>query len=277
MKILLTDLDNIFCGEGGLYDDALPFLRAAHERFFIILLTNNSFADTKARVSSLGLSEYVDFIISASEYEMPKPDPRMINVLLALLNTEGKKFDKDDIIFLGDRPETDIAFGNKAGLRTIRMLRGKFSAEKPESPEEEVKLEIKGLKEFASMIGVNMREEIPEKVPEDAPAAEGPRHPDLSEEFAGEAEEQVFEEREVFVEPAPAAVKKPAASRTKRKKTRPAKKRKVASRARKKPQKRRQTSRKAKAASKARPKKRKRAPSGAAHEKKKKRFWFFEI
>lgn len=161
MKILITDLDNILCKEDGrLQEDAADFLRGAHEKMFIIILTNHPLKNTEERAANLKISQYIDLIVSATEYEMPKPDPRMINVLLALLNTEGKKFDKSGIVFVGDRPSLDIKFGNKAGIQTLRMRRGRFFSEEPEYQEEIAKVEVKNLAELASSIGTEMKKEI---------------------------------------------------------------------------------------------------------------------
>jgi len=221
MKILITELDNILCNESGaLYDDAGGFLRAAHDKFFTIILTNHPLRNTQERVRNFGISEYIDLIVSATEYEMPKPDPRMINVLLALLNTDGKKFDKGDIILVGDRPSLDIKFGNKAGIPAIRMRRGKFSAEEPEYADETAKIEVKNLSELATSIGVEIK---PEPVPEP------PR--DLSSNFdAGEEEPRKEQDdlsrgfpvnREILV---PVRTKKPRARKAARKPKRSVKK-----------------------------------------------------
>ncbi len=161
MKILITDLDNILCKEDGrLQEDTLDFLRGAHEKMFIAILTNHPLKNTEERAKALKISQYLDLIVSATDYEMPKPDPRIINVLLALLNTEGKKFDKSGIVFVGDRPSLDIKFGNKAGIQALRMRRGRFSSEEPEYQEEIAKVEVKNLAELAASIGTEMKKEI---------------------------------------------------------------------------------------------------------------------
>lgn len=223
MKLLITELDNILCNENGaLYEDAIGFLRAAHEKFFTIILTNHPLRNTQERVRNFGISEYIDLIVSATEYEMPKPDPRMINVLLALLNTEGKKFDKGDIILVGDRPSLDVKFGNKAGISAIRMRRGKFSAEEPEYSDETAKIEVKNLSELAASIEVEIKPE---------PVTDKPRE-DLSRSFDVSEEEEPRKEqddisrgfpvdREILV---PMRKKKPRARKAARKPKRSAKK-----------------------------------------------------
>ncbi len=164
MKILVTDLDNIITNEAGLIGDAPEFLSCAHEKFFIVLLTNGPAKDVQERVHSLGLAEYVDFVISAGDYEMPKPDSRIINVLLALLNTEGKKFGKNDIILIGDKPDRDIKLANNAGVQSVRVRRGKYASEEPEYPDEVAKIEVKNLAELSSLLGIDAKKAIP--VPE---------------------------------------------------------------------------------------------------------------
>ncbi len=164
MKILITDLENIITNESGIMEDAPEFLAGAHEKFFIVLLTNGPAKDAQERVRSFGLSEYVDFIISAGDYEMPKPDSRIINVLLALLNTDGKKFGKGDVIMIGDKPDRDIRLANNAGVQSIRVRRGKYASDEPEYPDEVAKMDVSGLRELFPILG------IPEKKPQEKAA-----------------------------------------------------------------------------------------------------------
>lgn len=154
MKILITDLDNILTNEAGITEDAPEFLTGAHEKFFIVLLTDGPAKDAQERVRSLGLSEYIDFIISAGDYEMPKPDSRIINVLLALLNTDGKKFGKNDVIMIGDKPDRDIKLANNAGVQSIRIRRGKYASDEPEYPDEVAKMDVSSLKELFPILGI---------------------------------------------------------------------------------------------------------------------------
>lgn len=222
MKLLITDLDNVFFTDSGLYDDAMEFLRGAHERLFTVILTNHPLKNTKERIEGQGISEYIDLVISATEYEMPKPDPRIVNVLLALLNNEGKKFEKSDIVFVGERPSLDIKFGNKAGIHTIRMRRGRYSGEEPEYPEEVAKVEVKNLAELASVLGTEMKKEIVE-----------PAKGDLSNDFDSGPEMPAPEATEGIAVSHPVkrrARKKRGAKRTARLKKRvgtPAKKRSI--------------------------------------------------
>lgn len=168
MKILITDLDNVITSETGLAGDAAEFLSGAHDKYFIVLLTDSPAKDAQERVKSLGISTYIDFVISAGDYEMPKPDSRIINVLLAILNAESKKFGKNDLILLGDKPDRDIKLANNAGVQSIRVRRGKYATDEPEYADEVAKMEVKSLEELYPVLGIEARKEAP--APEKRPS-----------------------------------------------------------------------------------------------------------
>lgn len=159
MKILITDLENVLTNDAGLESDAMDFLTGAHEKFFIVLLTNMSAKSAQDRVKSLGISSFVDFVISASDYEMAKPDSRMINVLLAILNAETKKFGKNDMILIGDKPDRDIKLANTAGVQSIRVRRGKYASDEPEYADEIAKVEVKSLADLMPILGISQKKE----------------------------------------------------------------------------------------------------------------------
>lgn len=159
MKILITDLENVLTNDAGLENDAMDFLTGAHEKFFIVLLTNLPAKDAQDRVKSLGLSSFIDFVISAGDYEMAKPDSRMINVLLAILNAETKKFGKNDMILIGDKPDRDIKLANEAGVQSIRVRRGKYASDEPEYADEIAKVEVKSLEDLMPILGINLKKE----------------------------------------------------------------------------------------------------------------------
>ena len=162
MKILVTDLDNIITNDTGLAADAMEFLSGAHEKYFIVLLANSPAKEMQERVKSLGLTEYIDFVISAGDYEMQKPDARIINVLLAILNTESKKFGKTDLIMIGDKPDRDIKLANNAGVQSVRIRRGKYASEEPEYSDEVAKIEVKTLAELMPVLGIDIKKAVPD-------------------------------------------------------------------------------------------------------------------
>ncbi|MBU4245827.1 MAG: HAD family hydrolase [Nanoarchaeota archaeon] len=161
MKILITDLENVLTNDAGLESDAMDFLSGAHEKFFIVLLTNLPAKNTQERVKSLGITGVIDFVISAADYEMAKPDSRMINVLLAILNAETKKFGKNDMILIGDKPDRDIKLANNAGVQSIRVRRGKHAAQEPEYADEIAKVEVKSLADLIPILGITIKKEEP--------------------------------------------------------------------------------------------------------------------
>ena len=73
------------------------------------------------------VAQLVESILNRSFIHFGKPDSQMFMYAFDHLSQQGK-FDKDDILMVGDTLHTDILGGNKFGLKTTLVLSGNTSA-----------------------------------------------------------------------------------------------------------------------------------------------------
>ncbi|MEU0031349.1 HAD family hydrolase [Streptomyces sp. NPDC006335] len=77
--------------------------------------TNGASDIQRAKIHATGLSDLIDGIAASGDIDIRKPDPRLFELAAARCGTQLTPGDW----MTGDNPETDIAGGHDAGLRTI--------------------------------------------------------------------------------------------------------------------------------------------------------------
>lgn len=100
-----------------VYDDARAVLDALRERGYQIGLITNSFLPMWMRDVELqhyGLLDYFDARLTSGDAGYMKPHPAIYEQMLALLGVPAER-----AVFVGDRPQNDIAGANEAGLISI--------------------------------------------------------------------------------------------------------------------------------------------------------------
>jgi len=95
----------------------------------------------------LGLEDFFDAVVISEEEGSEKPDPGLFVKAAGKLDLK-----PDECAYVGDKPHTDIAGANRAGMTSIRMLKGRFKETKPQSKEEEADLTINRLSELLDVI-----------------------------------------------------------------------------------------------------------------------------
>jgi putative hydrolase of the HAD superfamily len=89
------------------------------------MLTNGLPERQYAKVAALGLTGRLDVIVVADEFGYPKPDPAGFLHVAAQLGTVPER-----TLYVGDRPEVDMAGALSAGMRAVRLMVG-WHAAKP--------------------------------------------------------------------------------------------------------------------------------------------------
>ena len=98
---------------------ALGRLKAAQRRLAIV--TSKS-ADTAAMAfRAVGLREYFDTVVTASDTDAHKPSPEPVLLALERLGASPER-----AVYVGDAP-VDVAAGQAAGVATVAVLWGAFS------------------------------------------------------------------------------------------------------------------------------------------------------
>ena len=157
-KVLIVDLEETLVNKDGLVKGAANFLSKASSDFVLVLLTNHTRKKMDEILNSYLLRPYFDLVISAAEYEMKKPDPRIIGVIRAMLKDKlGYEFDPDNFWIIGDRVDRDILLGNRAGIKTIRARWGKYAEQEIEFEEETPAYEATSFSEVLEILGLRKR------------------------------------------------------------------------------------------------------------------------
>jgi len=117
-------------GKLTLFPGTLPLLRHLHRqgvRIFIV-----SFGEPKtqhAKVRALGLAKHP--LIEGSLYA---DRDKLLTKEAAFRRIQRQtKLPPDQILVVGDRPMSEIRAGNELGMHTVRVHRGEFAAQKPQS------------------------------------------------------------------------------------------------------------------------------------------------
>ncbi len=151
--VLIIDLEETLVSDGNPVEDAVKFLERVRSQFVTVLLSNHTEARIREILSMHLLFPYFDLVVSATDYDMKKPDPRIIGVIRALLHDRfGKDFPRENFWIVGDRPDKDVLLGRKAGIKTIRVRRGRYADMDAEFEEERADYEVSSLTEALEIL-----------------------------------------------------------------------------------------------------------------------------
>src|SRR5690606_9907532 len=102
-----------------LFSDTIEVLETLKDRGYLLGLITNSFFPMWMRdveLETYGLLHYFDARLTSSDAGYMKPHPQ---IYLKMLETMG--VEPAEAVFVGDRPENDIAGANEAGLVSVLM------------------------------------------------------------------------------------------------------------------------------------------------------------
>jgi len=101
-----------------LYDDVLPNLKRLKARGFIVGLITSLTKDMNLICSDLGLTSYVDFVVTSKEVGADKPAPP---IFLAALERAGVR--ASEAVYVGDQYETDVVGARGVGISPVLIDR----------------------------------------------------------------------------------------------------------------------------------------------------------
>ena len=129
-----------------LYPDSIPTLKKLkHEGYKIGIITDGDVHRQKRKIESSSLKWLVNFVTYTKE---SKPKPSSIPFVTSL---NKMKVRPSDAIYVADNPFLDFKGAKRAGLKTIRILRGEFAGVKGV---DEIDYTIKDLKELWKVINL---------------------------------------------------------------------------------------------------------------------------
>lgn len=101
-----------------LYDDALPALRRLAARYPLLALSNGN-----ANLARIGLSEYFVGCVTAKDFGIGKPDPRIFHEACRLLDRPAAR-----VLHVGDDLDLDVRGALAAGLQAAWVHRAAEAA-----------------------------------------------------------------------------------------------------------------------------------------------------
>lgn len=96
-----------------LYPDVLPNLEVLFSRFTVVAVTNGN-----ANLQTIGIRHLFHDVVSAADVGAAKPARRIFEVAIRKAGVS-----PEEILHVGDHPETDVDGGRQAGLRTAWVNR----------------------------------------------------------------------------------------------------------------------------------------------------------
>lgn len=97
-----------------LFADARPALAFLARRFPVVAVSNGN-----ADVGRVGLGEFFVAGLSAQQFGVGKPDPRIFHAAAAAVGMQAA-----DVLHVGDDAALDVLGGNNAGMQTVWVNRG---------------------------------------------------------------------------------------------------------------------------------------------------------
>jgi len=112
-----------------LFDDVIPALTHLRERGLVLGLISNVDRDIAPLYQGLGLSAWLQVMVTSQEVGFNKPHPE---IFLAALKQAGVK--PEEAIYVGDQYQIDVVGANKVGMLGILLDRGGFFEEITDCP-----------------------------------------------------------------------------------------------------------------------------------------------
>lgn len=117
-------------------EGAAEILKHFKKEFRIGIITNNLISEQKEKLEYLGLTDYIDLMVTSEEARVPKPDLQIFNLTLTKMNAR-----PEETVMIGDSWEHDIKGAYNAGLKCIWLNHFKEPC-----PDPAVAIEIRTLK-----------------------------------------------------------------------------------------------------------------------------------
>ncbi|NOS86619.1 MAG: HAD family hydrolase [Ignavibacteria bacterium] len=117
-------------------EGAEEILKLFKKNYKLAIVTNNLISEQEEKLDFLGLTKYIDLMVTSEEARVPKPDPQIFNLLLTKLNAKPV-----ETVMIGDSWEHDIMGAHNAGMKCIWLNHHKIPC-----PDPSVAIEIRTLK-----------------------------------------------------------------------------------------------------------------------------------
>lgn len=111
---LAKEYRRIYCDSEIPSEGAIELLQYCSERFTIGVVTNNMRDEQKTRARSLGIDQYIDFMVTYEDTNAMKPDPTMLHMALDRCGVT-----TNEAVLVGDSLFTDVEAAIRMDMRCI--------------------------------------------------------------------------------------------------------------------------------------------------------------
>ncbi|MEM4446285.1 MAG: HAD family hydrolase [Candidatus Jordarchaeales archaeon] len=142
---------NLFESKARPYPDTHETLEKLMEKFNVVIVTNNDYAEAKKKIKLFGLEEgkHYDVLVTSEDFNVCKPSREFLEKLIPFLEEKlGRRVKPEHIVVVGDDPINDIAWAKSAGLKAIRVKRDLLAPREPNNEKEKADYDIEKLFEL---------------------------------------------------------------------------------------------------------------------------------
>jgi uncharacterized cofD-like protein len=132
------------------YPDSLTTLESLKKRYKLILITMGDLVQQNKKIDALKIRDYFDKIIVYKEGEKESPFLDSIKFF---------DIDPENILVVGDRIDSEIRCGNKLGMTTILIKRGKYKSLRARNKFEEADFEICNISDVLKILDYTDKKE----------------------------------------------------------------------------------------------------------------------
>jgi HAD superfamily hydrolase (TIGR01549 family) len=112
-----------FLGRIRLYKKTIPLFEELRRRKIKIAVVTGQTEEAQLRkIKHLKISKYIDLLVTSEEAGKEKPHSSSYSLALNKLNMK-----KEDVLFVGDNPKTDIQGSNVSGIDSVLLKRSQYS------------------------------------------------------------------------------------------------------------------------------------------------------
>jgi putative hydrolase of the HAD superfamily len=113
------------------FPGVVPTLIELRQRFRLGVISNGLAIKQWEKLINLSLHHFFDVVVTSEEVGCEKPSREIFEVAVRRLGVAC-----EECVMVGDRIDTDIAGGKRAGMRTVWLRRGKYASAEPRNEEE---------------------------------------------------------------------------------------------------------------------------------------------
>jgi HAD superfamily hydrolase (TIGR01509 family) len=129
------------------FPDTIPVLAELRKKHQILMVTTGVWRRQNWKLDQLGIRGLFDEII-INDLRSGKPKDECFRRLL-----ENRGLEAQNVVCVGDRIHSEIKIANRMGMRTVRMLHGRYSSLPPDNELEEPDFTIENLRQLLLVPG----------------------------------------------------------------------------------------------------------------------------